>query len=389
AAEALAPATALLAHGDKESQIRYYEAQAFIHVHGGEVQGFREHAERALQIAQEIGGGLYLRRMENAVALALASNLDEMEFALEVCDRFEETASTMSANIVAPYCATMAWPLYLSGQLARSARVLENAFTIAEDAPVIAFLVARTGIPLALHLEDPLLLRRCARPRLLEGAFASKTPNVFGPVAAAVAAQLRSDRRGDEAAALLEQTVKRLSSCANNLPLMIEVARANAGAAMPRALELVDMLRPQSRSAQAAWHLCTAYASRGQTRAQNALEAARIFGRVGWIVYQAEALELAGERARALEIYRSCGSAAGVRRLESRESAQNESGLSKREWEVAELVAAGRSNKAIAAELVLSERTVENHIAAIFTKLNLRSRTEVATFFTRSRTQQA
>lgn len=389
AVEALRPATALLPHGDRQARIRYHEAQAFIHVHGGAIEGFREHAESALRVAQEIGGALYLRRLENVVALSLASNLDDTEYALELCGRFEEAASKTSTILAAPYSATMAWPLYLSGQLARSREALAPAFTIAEDAPLIAFFLARTGIPLALHLEDPLLLRRCARPRLLESAFASKTPNVFGPVAAAVSAQLRFEKRSDEAAALLEQTIKRLSSAANNLPLMIEAARASASAALPRALELLDALREQSRSAQAAWHLCTAYASRGQERTAHALEAAKIFGAVRWTIYEAEALELAGERAQALAIYKACGSAAGTRRLENRESAQSESGLSKREWEVAELVAAGRSNKAIAAELVLSERTVENHIASIFTKLNLRSRTEVATFFTRSRSGQA
>lgn len=389
AIEALRPATALLPNGGREARIRYHEAQAFIHVHGGALEGFREHAESALKVAQEIGGALYLRRLENVVALSLASNLDDMEYALDLCDRFERAASKTSPALAAPYSATMAWPLYLSGQLARSRESLAPAFTIAEDAPLIAFFLARTGIPLALHLEDPLLLRRCARPRLLESAFASKTPNVFGPVAAAVSAQLRSEKRTDEAVALLEQTIKRLSSAVNNIPLMIEAARANASAALARALELLDALREESRSAQGAWHLCMAYASRGQERAAHAVEAAKIFAGIRWTIYEAEALELGGERAQALAIYKACGSAAGARRLENRESAQSESGLSKREWEVAELVAAGRSNKAIAAELVLSERTVENHIASIFTKLNLRSRTEVATFFTRSRSGQA
>ena len=39
------------------------------------------------------------------------------------------------------------------------------------------------------------------------------------------------------------------------------------------------------------------------------------------------------------------------------------------------LVAAGKTNKAIAAELFLSERTVERHLSNIFTKLDLSTRT--------------
>jgi DNA-binding CsgD family transcriptional regulator len=48
--------------------------------------------------------------------------------------------------------------------------------------------------------------------------------------------------------------------------------------------------------------------------------------------------------------------------------------LSARELEVLRLVAAGKSNRAIAAELFISERTVERHVSNIFSKLNLSSR---------------
>ena len=44
-------------------------------------------------------------------------------------------------------------------------------------------------------------------------------------------------------------------------------------------------------------------------------------------------------------------------------------GLTTRELQVLRLVAAGQSNKAIAAELVLSKRTIDRHVSNIFTKL--------------------
>ncbi|MEA2642017.1 MAG: hypothetical protein QOF51_3411 [Chloroflexota bacterium] len=52
--------------------------------------------------------------------------------------------------------------------------------------------------------------------------------------------------------------------------------------------------------------------------------------------------------------------------------------LTPREREVAVLVAAGRSNREIAAALVIGERTAENHVQHILGKLGFRSRTALA-----------
>ncbi|MBT2497960.1 response regulator transcription factor [Agromyces sp. ISL-38] len=48
--------------------------------------------------------------------------------------------------------------------------------------------------------------------------------------------------------------------------------------------------------------------------------------------------------------------------------------------EVLRLVANGKTNHAIAAELFLSERTVDRHVSNIFDKLGVRSRTAAATY---------
>jgi DNA-binding NarL/FixJ family response regulator len=51
-------------------------------------------------------------------------------------------------------------------------------------------------------------------------------------------------------------------------------------------------------------------------------------------------------------------------------------GLTPREREVLTLMAEGRSNRAIAGDLVITERAVEKHVTSIFTKLNLPSSAE-------------
>ena len=59
--------------------------------------------------------------------------------------------------------------------------------------------------------------------------------------------------------------------------------------------------------------------------------------------------------------------------------------LSDRELEVLRLVARGLSNKDIAAELVIAENTVKNHVRNILEKLQLRSRMEAAMYAVREK----
>ena len=59
--------------------------------------------------------------------------------------------------------------------------------------------------------------------------------------------------------------------------------------------------------------------------------------------------------------------------------------LSGREREIAELVAQGRTNREIGAELFLSEKTVEGHLTRVFAKLGVGSRAELAEAVGRAR----
>lgn len=57
--------------------------------------------------------------------------------------------------------------------------------------------------------------------------------------------------------------------------------------------------------------------------------------------------------------------------------------LSPREEEVAALVARGLTNRAIARELYVSERTAQNHVQHVLTKLGLSNRTQIAAWYAR------
>ncbi len=59
---------------------------------------------------------------------------------------------------------------------------------------------------------------------------------------------------------------------------------------------------------------------------------------------------------------------------------QNPAGLTGRQIDVLQLLSEGLSNLAIAQRLFISPKTVDHHVSAILSKLNLHSRTEAATF---------
>lgn len=55
--------------------------------------------------------------------------------------------------------------------------------------------------------------------------------------------------------------------------------------------------------------------------------------------------------------------------------------LSPQEWRVIALIAEGYTNKAIAAKLVLSDKTVKNYIVSIFSKLEIERRTQAVALY--------
>jgi DNA-binding NarL/FixJ family response regulator len=55
-------------------------------------------------------------------------------------------------------------------------------------------------------------------------------------------------------------------------------------------------------------------------------------------------------------------------------------GLTERELQVLRLIASGKTNKAIARELSLSEKTVDRHVSNIFAKTDVNSRAAATAF---------
>ncbi|MEU8530586.1 LuxR C-terminal-related transcriptional regulator [Streptomyces sp. NPDC048629] len=126
------------------------------------------------------------------------------------------------------------------------------------------------------------------------------------------------------------------------------------------------------------------------------LEACRTWGEVGAPYDEARSRVLLGLVRRRLgdagtarldldaarQVFRRLGAAPDLARLDEPDHGrpEDDAGLSPREIEVLRLVATGRTNHAIADELVLSEKTVARHLSNIFGKLGLSSRSAATAY---------
>ncbi len=179
---------------------------------------------------------------------------------------------------------------------------------------------------------------------------------------AAIEITLTAD--GVASARALVDDLRRLADVEACPALAAPLARAEAAVALadgqPRAA------LPALRRATEIWQELAAPYEAARTRELTAL-AREALGDAEGATLQREA---------AHEAYEGLGAAPDLARVDQAldRGAGASLGLTDRELEVLRLVATGRTNRAVAAELVLSERTVDRHVSNIFVKLDVSSR---------------
>jgi DNA-binding NarL/FixJ family response regulator len=182
------------------------------------------------------------------------------------------------------------------------------------------------------------------------------------------------------------------------LPAFVEIALA--GGDLPAARGAADELARAAEELEAPLLRATAAAAEGEVLlAEGDARAALAALRAAWAGWQELEAPYEAARARvgiglacralgdrdsaAMELdaarwaFQRLGAAPDLARLEALAGdgpAGAAGGLTAREVEVLRLVATGRTNRAIASELVLSERTVDRHVSNILTKLGVPSR---------------
>lgn len=269
------------------------------------------------------------------------------------------------------------------GDLRWTAQLLHELYDRYVDSTALIG-AAAIGIPVGLMLDDRVLLDKGREPALLDLAFSRGDQWLTGPLVESFCMLYEHLDLRAEHDALLQTALECMTTVDNSIPLAIRAARCGDARMLPRITKLVTLdCLPESelQVARQSWFDATLAARRGRlTKSKKlAIRAAGGFARTGRLVLQASALASAHLADDADELLRSCGAVTVPRiRWNAAPVVRMSTGLTAREFEVARRAADGLSNRAIAEALGVSERTVHRHCEAIFGKLGIHSRWQLA-----------
>jgi DNA-binding CsgD family transcriptional regulator/tetratricopeptide (TPR) repeat protein len=333
-------------------------------------------AHKALVIAEELGDpGVLAPTLLNFAGMATESGREEV--AASALDRAIEVADANGRTFHSAYArCSRALTFRNAGRLDDAYRAVLEVAAMYVDAAIVRINAAAVGLATLADTDRLGKLPKLEDPEILEEAFATGESGRFAPLAAShvLAAIVRGD--ASAAAALIKRALSGIDVATYTSDALCTFARFGDADDIAA---IVRLFPEPPASGPARLHYlfaqtCSARASGDAAGARTrGLVCADAAQRAGAPLLRAAAYEAAGDTKEALAIYRAIGAHAHVRRL----SAGRSSGLTAREAEVYALVRDGMSNRAIADRLVLSERTVEHHVAAIYAKLGVRTRSEL------------
>jgi len=357
-----------------------------------------EHYEAAVAIARDLDDAEQLAwTLNNYASRAMATGWMDRALAAHreaaQCLRSEEFGKVGVATIQGSAFAEL-----LAGDLAAVRALQQQDARLPRGIAMTQTARTALGVRLAYYTDDNAEAARLITTESLELAFESGETQRIGLLAGCVAAFYDATGRRDDANTLRSRALETIRAVDFSLWLLDQFAAAANPIEQQRARDLLTQAAedPGHRAARAHLALFDARVARTKRSAvakSAATEAAAQFEAIGWPWERAQALEVAGRYAEALAIYRDHHFLRHARALEERRRrTRHRAGtrqLTPREFEVARLAADGKSNRAIAAELFIGERTVETHIAAIFDRFELRSRRELAALLDDSARQVA
>jgi DNA-binding CsgD family transcriptional regulator len=273
--------------------------------------------------------------------------------------------------------------LNAEGRLREAHRVLLEAVGLHVDAAIARLYCASAGLTLLADMDLVDTLPFLSDLDLVEAAFATGEDNRFAPITAAHvhAAAMRGE--GSDASGLIDRALSGTKSFAYTSGSLLIFARYGSSRDLDRIEAIMGDNVPAAGHPRLHFIMIRALLAlrrKSQTVGRHhAAVGLDLAERLQARMHAAFLLELLGRKADALAIYRACAADAHVRRLD----ASTARSLTKREQQIAELVAQGYPNRTIADRLSVSERTIEHHTASIYAKTGCRSRSEFIASYTK------
>lgn len=273
----------------------------------------------------------------------------------------------------------------LAGDLDRASDLLARSEEIEHGLPV----VHRWSVAISLQVATLRGQRADGDLERVNGELDAAIDDVqfpsVGILAATIAYRLAAEHRIAEAGDVLARVVPIFKEVEVPYWLLDATSLYGDGPTRARARELAAEIaqRPGALPAQGFLAMIDGREALRRRRRDESVAhaetAAAAFREAGWTLHEAYALELAGRVAEAVALFRRMGASAEVARIThvggfDRTRRRGDATLTGREREIAGLVVAGHPTRTIAERLVISERTVETHIAAIYRKLGVTSR---------------
>lgn len=338
---------------DTGSRAMWHEVSGEAHAVLGSASRAVADFRAAARLAAQAGAGELIAQIENNFALA-AFDLGDLDLAgARHQIAVDESHRTGLMWRIAYSSLNYARTLMCKGDFDRARALTWEAMQTGVTTATFKTKAASIGIPLALRLNDRALLDACADEDAIALADGSGEIQRIASVTAAFAELRAAQGSAAEARALLGAAIRRIPHAHRAWELFIAIARwgDSQDVALARAMLATAAGRPALRRAYRL--LFEALVAVDDDLAHRLMRVAlEQFGRMGIRFYDELALP--------------------------KSAPEREIALTRRQREIAEFVARGSTNRAIAETLHISEHTVEHHLSGIFERLGLRSRAQLA-----------
>ncbi len=367
--------------------LRFHNVAAFVAMTVGDLDTFRREHAAWLAAAEASGSpqtvaGAYTN---GAMCYSFFGLHDEAQYNLDRAIASSRQARSHHSEESVHAFASMCYLMRGDLQLARSE--LERVSPTSENHVNITFATA-WGTLIGAALDDRALVEKW-----FDGFERTIGASPEIECGAGFAEIMVRRGRDQDAAALLHRALPECELIRGNVMTLLAVGRYGAPGDRERARKYLERAAAgvAELPERPALALFDAIACLRDGRTQEGTSLARTaaggFRRLQLPLLEAQAPEAAGDAEAALTLYRRCGAARDVRRLEGpnrderdeigKEAAQAAESLSPREREIAELAASGRSNLEIARALSITHKTVEKHLGSAYQKLQISSRAQL------------